>query len=272
MTTAMRCRALLVVLLVSEAARPVARAQDGAPADAEELAKQLANPVASLISVPLQSNYDFDIGSDDGFRYTLDFEPVIPFELDERWNLISRTIVPVIYEAGTTPGSGDQFGLGDVMASLFFSPKEPTAGGLIWGIGPALLLPTATRDRLGTDQWAAGPTGLVLKQQNEWTFGLLVSHVWTITGDEDRNDVTATFAQPFLNHTRGSVTYGVNFEGTYDWETERWTLPMNLFRNQVMSIGSQRVSIGGGLKFYVDAPEGAPDWGIRVNVTLLYPK
>jgi hypothetical protein len=121
-----------------------------------DLAKELANPISSLISIPLQNNYDFDVGSDEGFRYTLNIQPVVPFDLNERWNLISRTIVPVVYQAGFFSGLGDQFGLGDTTQSLFFSPKGPTARGLIWGVGPAFLLPTATDDLLGTDQWARG--------------------------------------------------------------------------------------------------------------------
>jgi hypothetical protein len=201
----------------------------------------------------------------------LNVQPVIPFDLGPRWNLISRTIVPIAYQAGVLPGQGDQIGLGDVTASLFFSPKQ-TDGGLIWGVGPALLLPSATDDRLGAGQWSAGPTGLVLKQQNGWTYGMLVNHLWTFAGDGDRSDVTSTFVQPFLNHTKGNVTYGVNFEGSYDWETKQWTLPLNISRSQVTTIGGRPVSLAGGLKFYVDAPDGAPDWGIRLTATLLFPK
>jgi hypothetical protein len=237
-----------------------------------DLAKQLANPIASLISVPFQNNYDFEIGPEDGVRYTLNAQPVIPFDLNDRWNLISRTIVPVIYQAGVLPGMGDQFGLGDVVQSLFFSPKQPTAGGLIWGVGPVLLLPTATDDLLGADQWGAGPTVVLLKQQGSSTYGVLMNHIASISGDNDRPDVNSTFLQPFLSRTNGSITYTVNFEGSYDHETEQWTLPLNLSVSKVTRIGNQLVSFGGGAKFYTDVPDGAPHWGLRVNIVLLYPK
>jgi hypothetical protein len=237
-----------------------------------DLAKQLANPIASLISVPFQNNYDFDVGPEDGFRYTLNAQPVIPFDLNDRWNLISRTIIPVIYQAGVLPGMGDQFGLGDTVQSLFFSPKQPTAGGLIWGVGPVLLLPTATDGLLGADQWGAGPTVVLLKQQGSLTYGVLMNHISSISGDNDRADVNSTFLQPFLSRTNGSITYTVNFEGSYDHETEQWTLPLNLSVSKVTRIGNQLVSFGGGAKFYTDVPDGAPHWGLRVNIVLLYPK
>src|SRR5687768_5478695 len=133
--------------------------------DAEELAKQLSNPIASLVSVPLQFNFDDGIGSaDEGERFLLNVQPVIPVSIGKDWNLISRTIVPVVGQDDIFPGSGEQFGLGDTVQSLFFSPKALTAGGWTWGAGPALLLPTATDDLLGAEKWGAGPTAVALRQ------------------------------------------------------------------------------------------------------------
>jgi hypothetical protein len=155
-----------------------------------ELAKQLANPVASLISLPLQSNFDFGIGPDnDGFRYTLNVQPVIPISLTPEWNLISRTILPIIYQDEIFPGSGDQFGLGDTLQSLFLSPAKPGPGGLIWGVGPVFLLPTGTDELLGGEKWGAGPTAVVLTQLGHWTVGFLGNHVWSFAGDDGRSDV-----------------------------------------------------------------------------------
>lgn len=209
-----------------------------------DLAKQLANPISSLVSVPFQSNYEFDVGPDDGFRYTLNIQPVVPFDLTEQWNLISRTILPLVYQAGVAAGMGDQIGLGDTVQSLFFSPKAPTARGLIWGVGPAFLLPTATDNLLGADQWAAGPTVVLLRQQGPWTYGVLMNHLESLGGDDDRPDVDATFVQPFLSHVRGPLTVTANFEGTYDHQTEQWTLPLNVVATKVSRLGNQQGRIG----------------------------
>jgi hypothetical protein len=240
--------------------------------DADELAKQLSNPVASLISVPMQLNYDdWDSG---GSRTYLNLQPVVPISIGEDWNLISRTIVPLVYQEDLFPGAGSQFGTGDITQSLFFSPKKPTAGGWIWGVGPARMLPTATDDQLGTGQRGAGPTAVVLRQtEGGLTYGALVNHIWSFAGDGDRDDVNSTFLQPFLSKGLGQGrTLTFNFESSYNWEGEQWTVPFNVSYSKVSKIGSQLVSYSGGARYYFDAPDGGPDWGLRFVFTLLYPK
>jgi len=154
--------------------------------ESTELAKQLSNPIASLISVPIQLNYDTNIGSSDaGDKLLVNIQPVIRFSLTEDWNLISRTIVPLISQDDVSPGMGGQSGLGDIAQALFFSPKAPTAGGLIWGVGPQFLLPTATDDLLGGEKWGTGPTAVFLKQQGAWTYGALIGHIWSFAGDDN---------------------------------------------------------------------------------------
>jgi hypothetical protein len=144
--------------------------------DADDLAKQLQNPVSSLISVPFQGNFDFNGDPNGNGRvWTTNIQPVIPITLNPDWNLIIRTILPVTYRDNIT--DGQEFGLGDTTQSFFLSPLQPTAGGLIWGVGPAFLWPTATDDSLGTEKWGAGPTGVVLTQQGPWTIGLLANHI-----------------------------------------------------------------------------------------------
>jgi hypothetical protein len=243
--------------------------------DAQELAKKLANPVASLISVPFQLNYDQDIGSlDDGDRLTLNIQPVIPLTLNEDWNVISRTILPVIEQSDIFPGSGSEFGLGDTVQSVFFSPKEPTASGWIWGAGPVLLLPTASDGQLGGDKWGLGPTGVALKQQGPWTYGGLVNHIVSFAGDDARSDINATFLQPFISYTTPDAwTYSANLETTRDWENEEWSIPLNLGAAKLTKIGSQLVQFQAGVRFYLESTENGPEGvGLRFSFILLYPK
>lgn len=243
----------------------------GALDEGEELAKQLQNPVASLISVPFQNNFDFNMGpNDDGFKYTLNFQPVIPVSLGKDYNLIIRTIVPFIYQDDVIPDTS-QSGLGDIVQSFFFSPKKPV-GGLILGFGPVFLWPSGTNEFLRSEKWGAGPTGLVLKQTGGWTFGLLFNHIWSYAGEDNRAYVSSTFLQPFISYTtKTKTTFGLNTESTYDWRAEQWTAPINVSVSQLVKIGKMPVQFALGAKVYADGPSGGPDWGLRFVVTPLFP-
>jgi hypothetical protein len=239
----------------------------------QELAKKLANPVAALISVPFQLNWDQKIGpADDGTRYLLNVQPVVPVTLNDDWNLISRTIVPVVSQRHIFPGAGSQSGLGDTVQSVFFSPKEPVDG-LTWGAGPVLLLPTGTDTLLSGRKWGLGPTGVVLKQAGPWTYGALANHIWSVAGSNSRADINATFVQPFVSYTTpDAVTYTLNTESTYDWEGRQWSVPVNALVSKVTKLGDQLVSFGGGVRYWADSPDaGAKGFGLRVVVTLLFP-
>jgi hypothetical protein len=238
---------------------------------AAELAKQLQNPVASLISIPFQNNFDFNMGPNgDGFKYTLNFQPVIPLSLGKDYNLIIRTILPIISQDDVIPGTS-QSGLGDIVQSLFFSPKKPV-GGMILGFGPVFLWPSGTDPFLGSEKWGVGPTGLVLKQIGGWTYGLLFNHIWSYAGETDRDYVSATFLQPFISYTtKTKTTFGLNTESTYDWHNSQWTVPINLSISQLLKFGKLPVSLALGAKVYATGPSGAPDWGLRFVVTPLFP-
>lgn len=251
--------------------------------DEAELAKKLQNPVADLISVPLQSNWDFGIEApdeakkipglhfQDAYRYTLNVQPVIPISISKDWNLILRTIVPIIHAESPIEELDDRTGLGDILQSFFFSPKEPTSRGWIWGAGPVILYPSGT-DELSAHKWGAGPTVVLLKQEKGWTYGILANHVWSFSGGGD-NDISSTYLQPFLSYTtKTHTTFSLNTESTYDWEDSEWTVPINLMVAQLVKIGGMPMQFQVGGRYYAEKPDGGPDWGLRFTVTLLFPK
>jgi hypothetical protein len=242
---------------------------------AAELAKKLSNPLAALISVPMQYNQDDYGGANDGATVSkLNIKPVIPFSLNKDWNLISRTIVPLIDQRDFPAAAMNESGLGDINASLFFSPKLPTAGGWIWGAGPVFLLPTATKDALGTEKWGLGPTAVALKQTGPWTVGVLANHIWAAGGDDSRSNVSATFLQPFLTYTtQTQTTFSTNTESTYDWKGKQWQVPLNFAVAQLFKVGTQLLQVQAGARYWADAPADGPDgWGLRLQLTLLFPK
>ena len=247
---------------------------DGAGLDeAAMLAKKLQNPVASLISLPLQNNVDFGAGADgDGFQYKLNVQPVIPFNLSDDWNLISRTIIPFIDQRDVI-GTSQQSGLGDTVQSLFLSPNESGSGGLTWGAGPVFLLPTATDHRLGAEKWGAGPTAVALKQQGGWTYGALANHIWSFAGENSRQDASATFLNPFVSYTtQAETTFGLDTETSYDWKNTQWTVPLQATVSQFVMLGNQPVSLTLGARHYAEKASTGPDWGVRLQVTFLFPK
>jgi hypothetical protein len=248
------------------------------PNDAEQkaaLAKKLSNPVAALISLPMQYNYDNDIGlADGGSRSTLNIQPVIPFSLSENWNFISRSILPVINQQDIFSSGESQTGIGDIVQSIFFSPKAPTNSGWIWGAGPVLLLPTGSNDKLSADKLGLGPTAVALKQDGAWTYGGLANHIVSVGGPSNRADINATFLQPFVSYnTKTATTFSVNTESTYDWESKQWAVPINASVSQMIKLGDQLISVGIGVKYWLKSTDNGPE-GLagRLTFTMLFPK
>lgn len=241
----------------------------------EEMAKAAQNPVADLISLPFQNNTNFGFGPDDDIQNVLNIQPVIPFHLSENWNLITRTIVPLINQPEVVQGTGDEFGLGDINFTAFFSPKNPTKG-IIWGAGPIFAFPTATDEKLGSEKWSLGPSAVALTIQGPWLFGALINNVWSFAGDDDRDDVNAMLVQPFVNYNLPNGWYLVSSPIiTANWEAasgNTWLVPLGGGVGKIFRIGNQPVNAQIQAFYNVEKPELVGDWTLRFQLQLLFPK
>jgi len=265
---------LLSFLLVFVPARH-ALAQNVSGGGSAELAQELTNPIADLITIPIQTTWDRNIGPrDDGWKLQTNIQPVIPFEVNADWNLVTRTIVPLIYQDDIAPHAGSQFGAGDINLSLFFSPKKPAAGKIIWGAGPVLLLPTATDDLLGAEKWGAGPAAVALTMIGPWTIGALANHVWSYAGENDRQDISSTFLQPFVAFTTPSAwTVSLQTESTYNWKTEKWSVPVTMALSKLVRWGKVPLSLQGGIGYWAESPNSGPEgFRFRLQANFVLPK
>ncbi|MDZ7624367.1 MAG: hypothetical protein U5J96_08000 [Ignavibacteriaceae bacterium] len=237
---------------------------------AEELAKKLSNPIASLISVPFQNNTDFGIGDNFGTKNTLNIQPVVPFKLNNNLNLITRYIVPVIAQYNITGTGQKQFGLSDAVVSAFVSPSESK---ITWGVGPVFLLPIGTNDFLTTKKWGVGPTAVALLQTNGWTIGGLVNQIWSFAGSEDRSDVSQMFVQPFVTYNwKSGAGVGAITEWTQNWKSNTSVVWLNLTLSALTSIGDQKTQFVIGPRINLAAPDGGKaDFGWRAAIVLLFP-
>lgn len=242
--------------------------------DTADLAKKTQNPVSDLISVPFQSNFNFDVGPDEDLQYILNVQPVYPMSINEDWNWIHRPIIPIIHQPSLGPGMDEEFGLGDIIYQGYLSPANP--GKWIWGVGPVLQFPTATDDVLGFEKWSAGPGAVALRMQGPWVYGALVNNLWSYAGDDDREDVNMMTAQPFVNFNLPDGWYLSSAPViTANWEADsddRWTVPVGGGFGKIFRLG--KLPINGSLHGYynVERPDNGPDWSIRLQFQFLFPK
>jgi hypothetical protein len=237
---------------------------------AEELAKKLSNPIASLISVPLQNNIDFGIGDLQAIKYTLNIQPVVPIKLSDNLNLITRYIVPVISQYNITGVGGSQFGLSDAVVSAFVSPAESK---VTWGVGPVFLVPIGTDDYLTTKKFGIGPTAVALIQNSGWTYGGLINQIWSVAGSDERPDVSQLFFQPFITYNwKSGAGVGINMELTQNWEGSTTVAWLNPIISAVTSLGEQKAQLIVGPRINIAAPDGGKaDLGIRAVIVFLFP-
>jgi hypothetical protein len=257
---------LLAPAAVAQQAAPAA----GEPPSAEELAKQTQNPVASLISVPFQGNWDFGLGDREAVGTVVNFQPVMPFSLNKSTNVILRVIVPMLSQPAS---DGTRInGLGDVVMTPFVSPKK--TGKIVWGVGPALLLPVATNNAFGSEKFGLGPSFVVLTQPGKFTVGMLFNSIWSVSGAKDRSDVSTSYWQPFLNYNLGNgVAVGVSSEILANWKAEeKWSWPLLFSISKVALLGSRPVNFMWAAGPMLTNPEGGAEWRFRFQANFLYPR
>jgi hypothetical protein len=254
--------------------------------DADALAKATQNPVASLISVPFQNNTNFAVGPYHRTQDVLNVQPVIPARISQNWMLISRIIQPIVWQPVGTQPTGGEYGFGDMSPTFFLSPAKP--GKVIWGVGPAMVFPTATSAVLGQGKLSFGPSVVALVQPGHWTLGFLVNNVWSVAGSTHRPSVNQMTLQYFITY---NLKKGWNINSgpivTANWHNKadgdaangddttpggRWTIPFGGGVGRVTRIGYQPVNLSAN--FYGNAvhPPGASSWGMRLQIALLYPR
>jgi hypothetical protein len=242
--------------------------------DLDDLARKTQNPVADLISLPFQNNTYFQVGSHGRVANVLNIQPVIPVDINDDWLLITRTIIPVVYKPSLFD-EGDEFGLGDTQFTAFFSPKGSDE--FIWGVGPVGRFPTATDDSLGSEKWSAGISGVALVMKGPWVVGGLVQNLWSYAGDSDRDDVNEFLLQPFINYNLDAGWYLVSAPiMTANWNADKysdaWTIPVGGGVGRVFKMGKLPVNAQVQAFYNVEKPEYGPDWSLRVQFQLLFPR
>ena len=243
--------------------------------DDSELAKETQNPVADLISIPFQNNMNFGLEPNHRTQNVLNIQPVIPFKLTDDWNLITRTIMPIIKQPDLRTTSDDTWGIGDINMSLFLAPAKST--GLIWGVGPILQFPTGSDEVVSSRKWAAGPAGVGLYMNGPWVVGLLANNIWSYAGNNDRKDVSQFLAQYFINYNLPNAWYlSAAPIITANWEAEgkgnKWTVPVGGGFGKVFRIG--KLPFNGSVAAFANVvrPDGAADWTLRLQLAILLPK
>ncbi|RXM48351.1 hypothetical protein [Flavobacterium sp. YO12] len=247
-----------------------AQEESKAESSAQELADKMANPVASLISVPLQNNLTYGIGPYNGSKYQINIQPVVPFKLSENLNLITRYILPVVDQQDVTGENTHEFGLSDATVTAFFAPKTK---GIILGVGPAFLVPTATEKFLGTEKFGIGPSVLVMHQGKGLSIGFLANQIWSVAGNADRADFNQFYTQIFLTHSyKSGASLGFTSEITQNWQGNTTLITVSPNVGAITKLGGQTMQFAVmPLIPIVGHSAIRPDWGLRAVVAFIFP-
>jgi hypothetical protein len=243
---------------------------------AEELAKLAQNPVGNLISVPFQNNTNLNFGPEKGTQNVLNIQPVIPVSVDKDWNIITRTILPVVSMPALSPDIGSTNGIGDVVFTAFLSPANP--GQWIWGVGPVFQLPTNSTAELGNKNWGMGASGVVLhlEKGDPWVYGALVNNIWSLTSDKQGGSYSTGLIQPFVNYNFPDGFYLTSSPiWTVDWKADsgqQWTVPLGGGVGKIFHLGKLPVNTSIAAYYNVVKPDFGPNWQIRAQVQLMFPK
>lgn len=243
--------------------------------DATELAKKSQNPVEKMVTIPFDSNFNFGYGPHQNTQYILNIKPVIPFALSDQWNLISRTIIPMQHQPNLFFNRDYMNGLGDINPSFFLSPANP--GAILWGIGPTLVLPTATERQMGEGKYSLGPTFVLLTMPGRWVIGFLTYNVWSIGGQSNRPHVNSFEFQYFINYNMPQgwylTTNSINTANWYAASNDRWTIPLGFGAGHVFTVYKQPVNVSLQAYNNLKSPQttGA-NWQAQLNISLLFPE
>lgn len=270
--------ALCAILTLSSSCPCMAAETEGAKGKGlskEELAKLAQNPVANLVSIPIQNDFNYNVGPHNGNQYVGNFQPVIPFSPTESWNVITRTIVPVIHQPWLGPDFGDTWGMGDIQFTAFLSPDKPTHG-IIWGVGPIVQMPSGTDNSTTAGKWAAGPSAVVVRMDGHWVYGALVNYLSSFAGQEDRGAVSQWTIQPFVNYNLPDGWYlSTSPIMTADMMTEasqRWTVPVGGGAGKIVHLGKVPLNLQLQGFYNVAHPDAGPEWSVRFQLQILLPK
>ena len=240
----------------------------------EKAAKKLTSPFSSIKSLPIQFNYHRSLGfEDDGEKWTANLQPIVPFELNNDWKLITHTTIPLVSQAKIFPGAGTQNGIGDIILNAWATPTLRSKDGWKLGAGPVFFIPSGSE--VSTNKWGIGPSAIAIKRQGSWTYGGYGNHIWSVGGSDKIVDrINTTYLQPFVSYvTLEAYTVSILSESTYNWKNDQLSIPVFGMVSKMTKIGNQLILLGGGVSYWAKSVDNGPEgWGARLLVTFVFAK